>query len=150
MHAYVYVHVSIWDLSLSQKDNIYSKRNKKNNVLHYCFFFAVQKEIVERCVVHQCVHPTIWSSLHPTLPLSSNPNTVLQEGWQIVQSNTLHVGENLKISTGHYFFSHSLSLSLSLHRKRWKLWQIALTFWCVTTHLAFSSPLPSLLPQEAN
>jgi hypothetical protein len=43
MHAYVYVHVSIWDLSLSQKDNIYSKRNKKNNVLHYCFFFCSAK-----------------------------------------------------------------------------------------------------------
>lgn len=143
----MYMYMSLFGIWAYHKRIIYIPKETKR--ITFCitvFFFAVQKEIVERCVVHQCVHPTIWSSLHPTLPLSSNPNTVLQEGWQIVQSNTLHVGENLKISTGHYFFSHSLSF----HRKRWKLWQIALTFWCVTTHLAFSSPLPSLLPQEAN
>ena len=153
-------HACSIDFDLITKNNGPSKTKKRNSIYQVCIFRAFFMTLSQsfsakgrrRGSPPACVHPTICPSLHVT-PLSRLIPIV--QGWQIVQSNTLHVGKNLK--SGNYFNKASLSFqkkkkqSLSLSLSELEALDLSVCSCTSTTYtlglLLLHSPL--LQTQEA-
>jgi len=111
-------------LDLILKNNIYTKRNISRGILFgvsvffvICLFqwlsakgrrwFTFSRDVY----IQQFAHLSMSLSLSRLIPIV--------QGWQIVQSNTLHVAKNLK--GGQCYFNKASSSTSSLSHTLWKV-----------------------------